>query len=314
MKFTIGLPITKTEFLAETLDSLSAQTYEGFELVIRNNAKDQQTKTKIKAMVAPWLEKPGVVYLETEQQVGMIENFNGIVEAARGKYITILSDDDVMEADYLKEFDRITEKYPKTFVFHCRFRHIDESSQMLKITENYPEFESCSDFLFHYLNGHRAINLSNFLVNTEELKKIGGFTTVTEAYGVDNLTWFALSKNGVGFVNRPLLNYRVSTINYSNSVDKLLIRLDDIRIMKQEIEKFILSEDFRSDSAYPIDYLLHQNEESFKLDIKSTIYDIALKLNTPEFLAFYFKNRKRHYFPKKVLFKNLALKLMPSAN
>lgn len=314
MKFTVGLPIIKTEFLAETLDGLAAQTYQDFELIIRNNAKDQQTKAKIKEMCTPWLEKPGVVYLETKEQVGMIENFNGIVEIAQGDYITILSDDDVMEPDYIKEFDHITAKYPEVNVFHCRFRHIDESSQMLKITENYPEYESCADFLFHYLNGHRALNLSNFLVSTQELKKMGGFTTATEAYGVDNLTWFALSSKGVGFVSKPLLNYRVSTVNYSNSVDKLLIRLDDIRVMKQEIEKLILSEDFRSGSSYPTDYLLNKNEEAFKLDVKSTIYDIALKLNAPEFLAFYFKNRKRHYFPKKVLFKNLALKLMPSAN
>src|SRR5690606_19256467 len=111
MKFTIGLPITKTKYLKEALESIDAQTYKDFEIIIRNNANTAEVKTEIKTICADWIKRDYVTYEESKEQLNMPANFNKLVEKAQGEFFTILSDDDVMDKDFLSEFNALTIKY-----------------------------------------------------------------------------------------------------------------------------------------------------------------------------------------------------------
>ena len=50
MLFTIGIPVTKTNYLDKTLECISNQTFNDFELIIRNNGQTQEIKDEIKPL------------------------------------------------------------------------------------------------------------------------------------------------------------------------------------------------------------------------------------------------------------------------
>ncbi|MGX7835786.1 glycosyltransferase, partial [Campylobacter fetus subsp. venerealis] len=90
----------KTKYLKESLDSIDAQTFKDFEVIIRNNANTPELKAEIKDLCKDWLNRPNVTYEESTEQLTMPANFNKIVDKARGDFFTILSDDDVIDKEF----------------------------------------------------------------------------------------------------------------------------------------------------------------------------------------------------------------------
>jgi glycosyltransferase involved in cell wall biosynthesis len=309
MKFTIGLPITKTNFLADTLESIAQQSDNNFELVIRNNGATHEVKDEIKAMCSGWIGKPNVVYTESERQLKIADNFNEIVRIARGNYLTILSDDDILYPDFIKEFDSLIDRYPDADVLHCRIRIVNQNCELLDYTETCPEFETLPDFMYHRLIGVRRIFLSDFVVSAKALRSIGGFPVKSQGWGIDTLTWQLLGNNGIVFTPKILLDYRVNTVNFTNNRENLVIKLEDLIYTRNENERIIYSDEFKAKSTYPTEYILDKNEKKFRNDAEEVLSDICRAYNLFKFYQYYRKCRRTFGFTKKVLAKLILKKL-----
>jgi glycosyltransferase involved in cell wall biosynthesis len=303
MKFTIGLPITKTKYLKESLISIDAQTFKDFEVIIRNNARTPELKAEIKAICKDWINQANVTYQESAEQLGMPANFNKILENAKGEFFTILSDDDVMDQEFLYEINVLAKKYPDTKVFHCRVKLIDAESKFIGITEICPEWEKQEDFVFQRIIDKRDFFLSDFIVDTKAIKKIGGFSEKTSGWGVDEITWSSLAYNGVGFSNKLLLSYRIFPGNFSLSSENLKKRFSDIKVMHDNFEKIIRETCNESKSYYPLDYMLELNRKRTQEQ-----NDLVFKFHTLSGglinnLKFYFEHKSK--LTKKNSIKNL---------
>jgi len=310
MLFTIGLPITKTKFLAETLESISKQSYKDFELIIRNNGASQEIKDEIKSACSSMLELPNVIYTESEKQLKMADNFNEIVKIANGKYITILSDDDILHPHFLEEFHKLINRCPGPDVFHCRVKNINQDGELIDYTELCPEFENLPDFLYHRLMGIRRIVLSDFIVSTKALQKIGGFPTFLKGWGVDTLTWYLLGNNGIAYTPEILLDYRINSYNFTNNRNNLLIKLEDLVTIKDQKEKMIRSGEFKKQSPYPADFMLKLNDKKFQINSKHIMWEICGANNPLRFLKLYRKYRRSHNLPGSYMYKLLHKKIL----
>jgi glycosyltransferase involved in cell wall biosynthesis len=309
VKYTIGLPIIKVNFLAETLDSIAKQTFGDYELIIRNNGLTQEIKENIKSICSDWLEKPNVIYTESKEQLAIADNFNEIVKIANGEYITLLSDDDIIDPDFLKEFDYLIQGHQQADVYHCRVRIVNQEGELVHYSELCPEFENLPDFLYHRLIGVRLIYLSDFVVSTKALKAIGGFPKKSKGWGVDTLTWHLLGDNGFAYTPKTLLDYRVNSANFTNNPNNLIKKLIDLSFLKNEKDRIIKSDEFRKQSMYPIKFLLEKNIERFKSDSREILSDICQANNLFRFYKYYKQYKEKHYFTRSLLFKLLLKKL-----
>ncbi len=291
MRFTIGLPITKTKYLKESLESIDAQSFKDYEVIIRNNAKTPEVKAEIKEICKDWINRSNVTYQESIEQLNMPANFNKIVEEAKGDFFTILSDDDVIDKDFLYEINALTFKYPDTKVFHCRVKLIDAKSNFLGITEICPEWEKQEDFVFQRIREKRDFFLSDFIANTEALKKIGGFSEKTSGWGLDEITWSSLAYNGVGYSNKLLLNYRIFPGNFSYSTENLKKRFNDIKVMHENNEKIINQTCRDPESIYPLDFMLELNQKRTQRQNDLVFKFHTLSGNIIENIRFYLKNK-----------------------
>lgn len=96
---TIGVPTrNRAGLLRQTLDTLLAQDYPNFELVVSDNASTDETQAVCRALAE---RDPRVRYERSDVDRGLIGNFNRVIELARGEYIVIAGDDDLYEANFL---------------------------------------------------------------------------------------------------------------------------------------------------------------------------------------------------------------------
>ena len=131
------------------------------------------------------------------------------------------------------------------------------------------EFESQFDFIYNRLIGVRHQFLSDFIVRTTKLKKIGGFE-LKSGWGLDDMAWFKLSTSGVAFTNYFGLNYRSSSLNISYKTNDFSQRVMDIisltnlakselskvKLINQELDQSIIDNAVKKFRNRSIEYLL----------------------------------------------------------
>ncbi len=117
----------EARFIAETLDSIARQTLADFEVQIFDNASDDATPE----ICARYLRDPRFQYFRNAANIGLVANLNRCHAAARGKYVALLSGNDLLAETYLEKLVGMAEADPSIGLVAARLRVIQESSEVL---------------------------------------------------------------------------------------------------------------------------------------------------------------------------------------
>lgn len=113
---SIGFPVYNAgSTLARALESLIAQDYPNFELIISDNASTDDTAGICLALAA---RDSRVTYIRQPENMGYVWNFNHVVGLARGKYFVRMSHDDVRGPSYVSKCVALLEKHPGAVLSH----------------------------------------------------------------------------------------------------------------------------------------------------------------------------------------------------
>src|SRR5438552_4723426 len=100
-RVSIGLPVYNAEnYLVEALDSILAQTFTDFELIISDNASTDRTREICKYYES---SDARVHYYCNETNIGGARNANLTFKLARGQYFRWAADDDVCAPTLLEK-------------------------------------------------------------------------------------------------------------------------------------------------------------------------------------------------------------------
>jgi len=107
---TIGLPVYNSErFIEQSLNSLLAQTYSNFVLIISDNASTDSTPLICKRYAAA---DARVKYFRNDTNIGNPRNFNRIVELTETPYLKWSTADDFWEPTFLERAMEVMERDP----------------------------------------------------------------------------------------------------------------------------------------------------------------------------------------------------------
>ena len=291
MKFTIGIPAYKSLFLKECIDSILAQTYADFELIIINDASPEN----IDEIVHSYNDHR-ISYYKNEKNFGavnVVDNWNKCLSNANGDYFVLMGDDDKMKAEYLQEFSDLIEKYPNCGVYHCRAVIIDENSNPIQLTGPRPEFESVYDSILERMKGNRLFFISDYVYNTNRLKKDGGFYKLPLAWASDDISAFIAAKeHGIAHTNVPVFLYRRNAQTISTT-GNIYLKMDAILGEEKWFKEFL-----KTDAEHPIDQIIKENiQAELKLFIqKKKIRTIYADVSANIFMSFFkwLKVRKQY--------------------
>ena len=122
--FSIVVPLFRTplDFLREMTDSVLAQTYPHFELLLVNASPED---ARLRSAVEELCARDGRVrHIPLEDNYGITENTNAGIRAATGDFIAFLDHDDTIEPDLLYCYVKGINDYPETDLLYCDEDHL----------------------------------------------------------------------------------------------------------------------------------------------------------------------------------------------
>lgn len=128
-KVSIGLPVYNGErYLREAIDSILAQTFRDFELILCDNASTDATAAICREYT---IRDTRARYHRNERNVGASRNFSLCVELASGEYFKWAAHDDTLAPEYLARCVEVLDRDPSVVVSHSQVRIVDERGRLV---------------------------------------------------------------------------------------------------------------------------------------------------------------------------------------
>ena len=241
IKYSFVLPAYKARFFREAIDSILAQTYTDFELIIVNDASPEDLDAIVRSY-----DDPRIRYYVNEQNIGgreLVVQWNHCLEYANGEYIILASDDDVYFPQYLEEMDALVEKYPEVNVFRSRVQRIDADGNVIDIESYLPEYSTMLEFSYAWMRGYVKRGIPFFVFKRTELQSIGGFVNFPLAWYSDDATVLTLADKGIVASSKILFSFRQSGENISsksNDSSTLKRKLDATDMFYKWYERYLM--------------------------------------------------------------------------
>ncbi len=279
-KVSICIPTYNYAFyIASAIESVIAQTYANFELIIIDDCSSDNTGEIV--MRYADLDKR-IKFYKNDRNLGMVENWNRCLERATGDFLKVMGADDLLEPSCIEKSVNVLIESPHVSLVSCARLLIDK--------DGHPIRASAYSHKFQIVSGIKVIRKCFFTANLIGEPTAVMFRKKDAARGFDphyrQLTdlemWFHLLEQGdFAYIPEILCKFRVHLNQTTKTNIKSLKFIDDeILLFNDHIEKRYLGNS-------------HINRQRWKFKLCYTIWShkfIGLDINT-------IRSRIRGYMP-----------------
>lgn len=198
---SIVMPAYNCEkYVAKAIDSVLAQTYKNWELLVLDDGSKDNTFQIINEFGR---KDSRIKPLKNEKNMGVSATRNRGIELASGDWIAFLDSDDMWEPFKLEKQLRVADKSLAEFIF-TGSSYINEQGEPFKGIFEVPE-----KVTYKKLRNHNVISCSSVIVKKKYFENI---KMEKDEMHEDYAVWLKILKLGVIAygVNEPLLIYRIS--------------------------------------------------------------------------------------------------------
>ncbi len=213
---TFRRPELLRESISSALNQVTDLIYEV--VVVDNEAYDPVFHRKVEGVVNAF-GRVNMRYFRNEKNIGMFANWNRCIELARGNWITILNDDDLLSPDFLSKVSYSINGNPQKAGVAVNYQIITGSCKHTTGNILLKGFKILDEIFFW--GRRRHLNLTGFLLRPpihgtlgvllrkDVYLEIGGFNP--DYYPIaDLLLWAHLLKtNRIGWIHEVLCSYRL---------------------------------------------------------------------------------------------------------
>ena len=126
-KVTVCIPTySRANLLKDALRSVLSQDYEDFEIVICDDHSTDHTMNVVKSF-----KDKRIRYIKNETNLGQFRNINKCIDLARGEYVIIFHDDDIMLNGLLKKEAQILDKHSNVGIVAPAYYVVDYHGRIL---------------------------------------------------------------------------------------------------------------------------------------------------------------------------------------
>ncbi len=176
---TIAIPTYNRagSYLPQALRSALEQTYPNLDIIVSDNCSVDNTKAFVTSIANPRLR-----YFCHEANVGATANFNFCVEQAKGKYLVVLNDDDLIDNDFVESCIQASNGKSDVGIIRTGTRLINSRGDVLSEVPNLVADLPIAEFFRRWFSNQTTIYLCSTLFNTQRLREIGGFKSKHNCY------------------------------------------------------------------------------------------------------------------------------------
>ena len=238
VKYSFVLPAYKAHFFKEAIDSIIAQTYKDFELIIVNDASPEDLGSIVK-----YYNDSRIRYFVNEENIGgkdLIAQWNHCLQYAKGDYIILASDDDIYHPEYLEKMDKLICKYPDVNIFRPRVQHINSYGSVIRVEGVMNEKVVNSEYLYFWIKNYIFRGIPFWICKRSTLITLGGYKRYPLGWYSDDDMVLGMAQPYLVFSNEVLFSFRLSNLNISSSRNSFS-SLKQKLIAINDFYKYILS-------------------------------------------------------------------------
>lgn len=216
MPETVGAPTVSVlmsafnadKYLHAAMDSMLAQTYADFELLVLDDGSTDNTPSILRC----YAERDPRVKVVIRPNRGLAASLNELLGLAQGRFLARMDADDVALPHRLERQVRFLENEPSVVCVGGAFQLIDEKGRYLTTLECPVSDARIQEMI---LAGRGAIAHPCALIRGDALRRIGGYDSRYEpAEDID--LWLRLGEIGrLANLEEPILKYRLHTASTS---------------------------------------------------------------------------------------------------
>lgn len=222
MRFSVIIPLyNKAPYVAKTIQSVFAQTFSDYELVVVDDGSgDHSAEIALHAM-----EGRGNCRLLKQKNAGVSVARNNGVAASSGEYLCFLDADDWWEPAFLEEMANLIESFPDAGIYGSNYTIVNETKHKTRVANIGVE----AGFEKGYINYCQAYAKTMYMPLTSIsvaiprpiFDQMKGFPEGIKL-GEDFLLWIQIAMRfKVVFLNKPLACYNQDVNQNNRGVGKL---------------------------------------------------------------------------------------------
>lgn len=196
----------QAHFLVQAIESVLAQTYKNYEIIVINDGSTDHTAEVVQAFG----DKIRYVY---QENTGLPGARNTGLRMAGGELVTLLDSDDLYNPDYLSELTALLKANPQAGAVYCRAQFMDEKGQLLPQLTGSPV---PPDQLYNQLLKANFLTPNCVMAYKYCYEQVGFFDLAIPRGEGDMWLQFAEKFTMVG-TNKILARYRVVTGSMSSA-------------------------------------------------------------------------------------------------
>jgi len=234
--FSIVIPAYNAEAtLAETLESVLAQAFRDFEVVVVDDGSTDATS----AIVGGFVENDSRIHLISKENGGIGSAYNAGIASSKGEWIVMLSADDLLMPTHLAELAEKIEVSPEADLISVNGYYLFDDGQRSIVYEKEPWFGSDSCSLENLLD--RCFFPVGAAFSRQAYFDAGGFET--RLYAEDYYLFLRILALGYthAYISTPLAIHRRNRRQRSSA--GLAMREGDIATLERVRDEFPLTAD-----------------------------------------------------------------------
>ena len=238
---SVILPVYNGEkYLRESLESVLAQTYQSFELIIWD---DESTDSSVQLVSS--YQDSRIRRFANKNNLGLFKTLNLAVGEAKGEWIRLWSQDDVMKPTCLQTESEFISSRPEIGMAYCAVDIIDENGRVTLPSPFDPTPDVVTPDLaaqIMFFHGSIAGNIANVGLKKSALIEVGMFCEDMRISGDFDMWVRVAEKHPIGHINEPLIYLRDHPRQFSRARGSYAVSIKEDQIIYQELMKRLPAE------------------------------------------------------------------------
>ncbi len=226
-KFSVIIPLyNKAPYVAKAIESVLAQTYQDFELIVVDDGSTDDSKAIIRQLQITKLqsldESERFLLLEQQNQGVSTARNNGVLHA-QGEYVCFLDADDWWDEHFLEEINKAIVEYPNAGIYGTNYWYVKNNRQRVSVKQTETGY---IDYIKTYLKqielgGGMPLTSISVCIAKSIFNAQNGFR-IHLNLGEDFDLWLRIAlTNKVVFIDKPLAYYNQNIDVHNRAVGKL---------------------------------------------------------------------------------------------
>jgi glycosyltransferase involved in cell wall biosynthesis len=205
MKYSIILPVRNGGvFVKECIESILAQTEQGFDLIILENCSTDNTIAQLNTF-----SDPRIKIVPAQQPLSIEDNWARIKGVQKNEFVTLIGHDDLLDINYLAVMSDLIARHPQAGLYQAHFRYIDGHGQEIKKCLPMKEMQQPDEVVHNFLTENMDIMGTGFMMRSRDFDEVGGMPSYPSLLFADMELWIELSRKGyLAVASEECFSYR----------------------------------------------------------------------------------------------------------